>query len=39
MSTGFGGKLRTLREEAGLSRRELEDQSGVSQREIAYLER
>jgi transcriptional regulator with XRE-family HTH domain len=35
----WGKTLRGLRENQGLSRRDLEDASGVSQRQISYLEK
>jgi transcriptional regulator with XRE-family HTH domain len=37
--TGFGGRLRALREGAGLSQRELADKTGCNQFTVAKLER
>jgi transcriptional regulator with XRE-family HTH domain len=34
----FGQKMRKIREDRGLTRRDVEDLSGVSQRQQAYLE-
>jgi transcriptional regulator with XRE-family HTH domain len=37
--TGFGGRLRVLRERAGWTQRELADQAGCNQFTVAKLER
>jgi transcriptional regulator with XRE-family HTH domain len=37
--TGFGGRLRVLREKAGLSQRELAEKAGCNQFTVAKLER
>jgi putative transcriptional regulator len=36
--TGFGGRLRALREQAGLTQRELADRAGCNQFTVAKLE-